>query len=56
MIHASLWDVNAAVRVAAAMALLKIDPNKSPLVIPALIKALNGNVELVCWFAADALG
>jgi HEAT repeat protein len=56
LIHTALWDQDPAVRVEAAMALWKIDRNKGPLVIPALIKALADNNELICWIAADYLG
>jgi HEAT repeat protein len=55
LIHAALWDEDPAVRVEAAMALWKID-RKGPLVIPALIKALADDNELICWIAADYLG
>jgi HEAT repeat protein len=53
--HVALWDEDPAVRVEAAVALWKID-RKGPLVIPALIKALGDDNELVCWIAADSLG
>jgi HEAT repeat protein len=56
LIHTALWDENPAVRVEAAVALWKIDRNKGPLVIPALIKALADDNELICWIAADCLG
>ncbi len=56
LIHAALWDEDPAVRVEAAVALWKIDRNKGPLVIPALIKALANDNELICWIAADYLG
>jgi HEAT repeat protein len=56
LIHGALWDENPAVRVEAAVALWKIDRNKGPLVIPALIKALASNNEFICWMAADCLG
>jgi HEAT repeat protein len=56
LIHAALWDENPGVRVEAAVALWKIDRNKGPLVIPALIKALASNNEFICWIAADCLG
>ena len=54
LIPIALWDPDAAVRVAAAVALWKID-RKGPLVIPALISALADDNELICWLAADAL-
>jgi HEAT repeat protein len=53
--HAHLWDRDAAVRVAAAVALWKID-RQGPVVIPALVKALADDNELLCWVAADCLG
>ena len=56
LIHAALWDEDPAVRVEAAVALWKIDRNKGPLVIPALVKALANDNELICWIAADYLG
>lgn len=56
LIHASLWDDDAAVRVEAAVALWKIDHNKAPLVLPTLVKALGDANELICWIAADCLG
>jgi len=56
LIHTALWDQEPAVRVEAAMALWKIDRNNGPLVIPALIKALADDNELICWIAADDLG
>jgi HEAT repeat protein len=55
LIHAALWDVDSAVRVEAAAALWKID-RRGPLVIPALMDALEDDNELVCWMAADFLG
>jgi HEAT repeat protein len=55
LIHTALWDEDPAVRVEAAMALWKID-RTGPLVIPALIKALADDSELICWIAADCLG
>jgi HEAT repeat protein len=56
LIHTALWDEDPAVRMEAAVALWKIDPNKGPLVIAALIKALANDNELICWIAADYLG
>jgi HEAT repeat protein len=53
--HAHVWDEDPAVRLAAAVALWKID-RQGPVVIPALIKALNDDNELLCWIAADCLG
>ena len=55
LIHTALWDQDPAVRVEAAVALWKID-RTGPLVIPALIKALADDNELICWIAADCLG
>ncbi len=55
LIHAALWDEDAAVRVEAAMALWKID-HKGPLVLHVLIKALDDVNELICWIAAERLG
>jgi HEAT repeat protein len=55
LIHTALWDKDPAVRVEAAVALWKID-RRGPLVIPALIKALADDNELICWIAADCLG
>jgi HEAT repeat protein len=55
LIHTALWDEDPAVRVEAAAALWKID-RKGPLVLPALIKALADDNELICWMAADYLG
>jgi HEAT repeat protein len=55
LIHTALWDEDPAVRVEAAVALWKID-RTGPLVIPALIKALADDNELICWIAADCLG
>jgi HEAT repeat protein len=55
LIHAHRWDEDAAVRVAAAVALWKID-RQGPVVIPALVKALADDNELLCWVAADCLG
>jgi HEAT repeat protein len=43
------------VRVEAAVALWKID-RKGAVVIPALIKALGDDNEMLCWIAADCLG
>src|SRR5262245_26201766 len=48
LIHAALRDGDPAVRVGAAMALWKIE-GKEPLVVPALVKALEDANELVCW-------
>ena len=55
LIHTALWDQDPAVRVEAAVALWKID-HTGPVVIPALIKALADDNELICWIAADCLG
>jgi HEAT repeat protein len=55
LIHASLWDEEPSVRVAAAMALWKIDHKRQP-VLHALIQALDGPNELICWIAVDSLG
>jgi HEAT repeat protein len=55
LIHAALWDEDSAVRVEAAAALWKID-RRGPLVIPALMDALEDHNELICWMAADFLG
>jgi len=55
LIHTALWDEDPAVRVEAAMALWKID-RTGPLVVPALIKGLADENELICWIAADCLG
>jgi HEAT repeat protein len=55
LIHASLWDVEEAVRVAAAMALWKLDAN-SALALDVLVKALEDKNELLCWIAAEYLG
>jgi HEAT repeat protein len=55
LIHASLWDEEPAVRVGAAMALLKVDGNR-PLVLDVLSKALDDSNELVSWIAAEGLG
>jgi hypothetical protein len=55
LIHAALWDVDSAVRVEAAAALWKID-RRGPLVIPALMDALEDDNELICWMAVDFLG
>jgi HEAT repeat protein len=55
LIRAALWDEDPAVRVEAAMALWKID-RKGPLVIPALVGALDDSNELICWIAAEYLG
>ena len=56
LIHASLWDEDPAVRVEAALALRKIDPDKDPLVLQVLIRALDDANELICWIAAEGLG
>jgi HEAT repeat protein len=56
LIHTALWDEDPAVRVEAAVALWKIDRTRAALVIPALIKALANDNELICWIAADYLG
>ena len=55
LIHASLWDEEAAVRLGAAMALWKIG-RKGPLVLTVLTEALGDANELVCWVAAECLG
>jgi HEAT repeat protein len=55
LIHTALWDEDPAVRVAAAVALWKID-RKVPLVVHALAQALADDNELICWIAADCLG
>ncbi len=55
LIHAAVWDEDAAVRVAAAVALRRIDRGR-PLAINTLIEALGNDNELVCWIAADELG
>jgi HEAT repeat protein len=55
LIHASLWDDGQAVRVAAAMALWKIEHKRQP-VLHVLGKALDGPNEWVCWIAAEYLG
>jgi HEAT repeat protein len=55
LIPTALWDKDPAVRVGAALALWKID-RRGPLVIPALVKALNDQNEFICWMAADCLG
>jgi hypothetical protein len=53
--HASLWDDEPAVQVAAAMALWKIE-RKAPLVRHVLARALTSSNELICWVAAECLG
>ena len=55
LIRAALWDEDPAVRLVAAMALWKVD-RKGPLVVPALIKALDDANELICWIAVEFLG
>ena len=55
MIRAALWDEDPAVRLVASMALWKVD-RKGPLVVPALIKALDDANELICWIAVEFLG
>jgi HEAT repeat protein len=55
LIRAALWDEDPAVRLVASMALWKVD-RKRPLVLPALIKALNDANELICWIAVEFLG
>jgi HEAT repeat protein len=55
LIHASLWDEEPAVCVAAAVALWKID-RRGPLVLHVLTRALGDVNELVCWIAAEGLG
>ena len=55
LIHTSLWDAQAAVRLGAALALWKID-RKGPLVLDVLTEALGDANELVCWVAAECLG
>lgn len=54
LIHTSLWDEEAAVRVEAAMSLWKID-RKLPLVLHVLVKALEDPNELTCWIGAERL-
>lgn len=56
LVHASLWDEDPVVRVAAAAALWRIDANKDPLVVSVLTRALDDANELVCWVAVDCLG
>jgi HEAT repeat protein len=53
--HTHLWDEDPAVRVAAAIALWKID-GRHAVVLAALVRALGEDNELVCWLAADCLG
>jgi HEAT repeat protein len=55
LIRAALWDEDPAVRLVASMALWKVD-RKGPLVVPALIKALDDANELICWIAVEFLG
>jgi HEAT repeats len=55
LIRAALWDEDSAVRLVASMALWKVD-RKRPLVVPALIKALDDANELICWIAVEFLG
>lgn len=55
LIHASLWDDEEAVRVAAAMALWKLEAN-AVLAVDVLVKALDDSNELLCWIAAEYLG
>jgi HEAT repeat protein len=54
--HASLWDEDPAVRVAAAMALWRIDDVWGPLVLRVLTAALGDGNEMICWVAAEYLG
>jgi HEAT repeat protein len=56
LIHASLWDEDPAIQLGAAMALWKIDPDKGPLVLHVLIRALDDANELICWIAVEGLG
>jgi HEAT repeat protein len=56
LIHACLWDAEPAVRVAAAMALWKVDQRKRALVLHVLTRALDNTSELICWAAAECLG
>jgi HEAT repeat protein len=56
LIHASLWDKEPAVRVAAAVALRKIDDRNDPLVVRLLTEALEDANELICWVAVECLG
>jgi HEAT repeat protein len=56
LIHASLWDDEPAVRLAAAMAIWKIDDQRGPLIIHVLSRALGDANELICWLAAEFLG
>jgi HEAT repeat protein len=55
LIHASLWDEEPAVHVAAAMALWRIDDNRDTLAVYYMIKALDDPNELICWVAAENL-
>jgi HEAT repeat protein len=54
LIHAHLWDQDAAVRVEAAVALWKID-RRDALAVPGLIKGLQHQNEFIRWIAADCL-
>src|SRR5207253_4257945 len=55
LIRAHLHDQDAGVRVAATVALWKIE-HRDTQVLPALIKAVQNEDEFVCWMAADCLG
>jgi HEAT repeat protein len=57
LIHVSLWDEEPAVRLEAARALWKVDPDhKGVLALHVLSKALDDANELICWIAAECLG
>jgi hypothetical protein len=55
LIRAALWDEDPAVRLVASMALWKVD-RKGPLVVSALVRALEDANELICWIAVEFLG
>ena len=55
LVRTAMWDEDPAVRVAAAVALWKID-RRAPAVVLVLTNALADDNEIVCWMAADALG